>query len=753
MGKKLVIVESPAKVNTIKKILGKNYEVAASYGHVRDLPKSKIGVDVENNFEPSYNTIKGKGEVLKKLRALAKKADKVYLASDPDREGEAIAWHVYNSLKLTDENVRIDFNEITKTAIKEAVKHPKPIDYDMVNAQQARRILDRLVGYTISPLLWKIIDSNTSAGRVQSVALKLICDLEDEIKKFIVEKYWEVSGIFKENFNLKLYKIENKKVDRIMDKTVVDTLLKKVENKTFEIIKVKESAKTKKPPAPLKTSTLQQLASSYLGYSASKTMRVAQSLYEGIKIGSAEVGLITYMRTDSLRISDDAKESAIKYIENIFGKEYVGDYKEPKSKKGKIQDAHEAIRPTDVLRIPGEIKGNLSSDQYKLYKLIWDRFLVSQFSKMKYDQFELVSEYEEYQFRGVITKVTFDGYYKVFKEEEEINTAEFPKFTEGESLKLSKINVKEGETKPPARLNEASLVKRLESEGIGRPSTYAAIIETLKKREYVNVEKRVFFPTELGYEVKNELEKYFPNIMNIKFTASLEDKLDEIGDGKTNWKDVLKEFYTDLEKYLKVFEKEVEKITNRRIESDMKCPLCGKVMLLKTGRFGKFLECEDYGDDKCKGRQTLKGVDIPRKDIEEGKIVVKEQIEKQNKGKEGQATDVKCKVCGKDMVFKIGRFGPYLECSDYPNCKERMSMIKRLKDAMQEVDNIIILNDEVLKIEEEKKQILDKAGKCEKCGSDFIVKNGRFGPFLACSNYPECKNIVKIAKKKKEEEK
>ncbi|VEH39658.1 DNA topoisomerase 1 [Fusobacterium varium] len=478
--KNLVIVESPAKAKTIEKILGKKFHVVASFGHVRDLPKSKLGVDVDNNFQPSYSTIKGKGDVIKNLKDLAKKSDKIYLASDPDREGEAIAWHIAHALKLDEKDSnRIEFNEITETAIKDSISHARKIDMDKVNAQQARRILDRLVGYGISSLLWKSISSNTSAGRVQSVALKLICDLEDEIKKFTPVKFWEVKGEFLNKLKLSLYRVDNKKFDKLTDEKIVKEI-KKIEKKDFTVIEAKVSKKSKNSPLPLKTSTLQQLASSYLGFSASKTMRVAQGLYEGIDIDGNHKGLITYMRTDSTRISEDAIEMAKKYILENFGKEYLGVQKTVKNKQ-KIQDAHEAIRPTDIELTPDNLKNTLDKDQYKLYKLIWDRFLISQLAPMKYEQFEIICNYEKFDFRGTINKIIFDGYYKIFKEEEELPLGEFPTIKEGDMLKLEKLLIKEDFTKPPSRFTESSLVKKLEAEGIGRPSTYATIIETLKK--------------------------------------------------------------------------------------------------------------------------------------------------------------------------------------------------------------------------------------------------------------------------------
>ena len=664
--KNLVIVESPAKANTIKKILGRNYEVTASYGHIRDLPKTKMGIDIENGFIPSYSTIKGKGEITKNLRAMAKKADKIYLAADPDREGEAIAWHVAHILKLDPkEKNRIEFNEITKNAIRDAVKNPRIIDQNRVDAQQARRLLDRIVGYSISPYLWQLISSNTSAGRVQSVSLKLICDLEDEIRAFIPQKYWEVNGNFSNDIDLNLYKLGEDRGLKIWDEEKMRGLKKSLETSpTFEVTSTEITKKTKTPPLPLKTSTLQQLASSYLGFSASKTMRVAQSLYEGLKIDGSQKGLITYMRTDSTRISEEAKGQAKEFILEKYGKEYIGKEKKKKvDNKKKIQDAHEAVRPTYVDLEPNNIEEFLNSDQYRLYKLIWERFIISQLAPMEYDQFTLISGYEKYQFRGIVNKVTFDGYYKVFKEEDEIKTASFPSINKGDRLKLENLNIKADETKPPRRFTESSLVRRLESDGIGRPSTYASIIETLKKREYVEFMGKSFIPTKLGYDVEKILNKYFPRILGVEFTSSMEDTLDSIEDGEIKWGTVLEDFYKDFKKALDNFDKEVEKITNRRIESDVPCPVddCTGKMLLKTGRFGKYLECEHF--ETCSGRIPLKTVEIDEKELEDGHIFINEIVQKRERIKKGIPTDIVIKDIRYNL--KKGRFGEYLESENY----------------------------------------------------------------------------------------
>lgn len=750
--KNLVIVESPAKAKTIEKILGKTFQVVASFGHVRDLPKSKLGVDIENNFTPSYSTIKGKGDVIKNLKALAKKSDKVYLASDPDREGEAIAWHIAHALKL-DENDsnRIEFNEITEHAIKDSITHPRKIDMNKVNAQQARRILDRLVGYGISSLLWKSVASNTSAGRVQSVALKLICDLEQDIKKFIPVKFWEVKGDFTNNLKLVLYKVEGNKVDKLTDESIVKEI-KKIEKMEFTITEAKVSKKTKNSPLPLKTSTLQQLASSYLGFSASKTMRIAQGLYEGIDVNGVHKGLITYMRTDSTRISEDAQEMAKNYILEKFGKEYLGVKKESKSKQ-KIQDAHEAIRPTDITLTPDILENSLDKDQIKLYRLIWERFLISQLAPMKYEQFELIASFDKFDFRGTINKIIFDGYYKIFKEDEELPLGDFPEINVGDKTNLEKLYIKEDFTKPPSRFTESSLVKKLEAEGIGRPSTYASIIETLKKREYVKIEGKSFVPTELGFEIEEALDDNFPNIMNVKFTADMETELDEIADGEKDWIKLLSAFYEELKKYIDKYAQKVEEDSNRIIESDVPCS-CGKGnMILKTGRFGRYLACPHVdSEDGCQEKISLKGIEIPAEDIKNGKIFVKEKVEELVKSKQGKPTDVKTEN-GDIYLLKTGRFGSYLESENYSKDNLRMPLPSEIRKALAnnqivEKDGIVQINKELKRLLDEDEKILKEAGVCEKCGRPFKIGRGRWGKFLACTGYPECKNIKKIEKNK-----
>ena len=742
MARKLVIVESPSKAKTIEKILGRNYEVVASYGHVIDLPKTKIGIDVENNFEPQYKVIKGKGEVLKKLKEKAKSANAVYLASDQDREGEAIAWHISNYIKQPDKVKRIEFNEITKTAVNNAIKNPRDINDNLVNAQQARRLLDRIVGYKISPLLWKIINRNASAGRVQSVALKLICDLEDEINAFVPRKYWEVSALIEKDINLNLVKIADEKVDKIFDEKVVKKLKKDLKNEALTLEKIEVKKKSQRPPLVFKTSTLQQLASSYLGYGASKTMRIAQQLYEGLAINGENKGLITYMRTDSTRISVDALNMAKDYITKNYGEKYVGKYI-VKNSKSNVQDAHEGIRPSDINLVPDNIKAYLTNDQYRLYKLIWDRFLVSQFAAMQYEQMQINAVNGDYNFRGTINKVTFDGYYKIFKDEDEIKTGDFPELKEGSIHPIDKLNVEEGITKPPTRFSEATLVKKLESEGIGRPSTYASIVETLKSREYVELIEKRFHPTYLGYEVKDELVKNFKDIMNVKFTANMEKELDKVEEGTVEWVQLLRTFYDSLEKDIDKFEKEIDKIKNRRIVSDV-LDSEGNPMVLKTGLYGKYLISETNEKEKI----SLKGIAISPEVLKKGEVFVKEEVERLQNNKKGILTDYFDEE-GNRYVLKVGRFGEYLESENYEKDEKRMSLPAELKQkykkgAVIELDGVLQINDEMKRLQEIDRKIIEEAGVCEFCGKPYEIKTGRFGKFLACTGYPECKTIKNI---------
>lgn len=745
MAKNLVVVESPSKAKTIEKILGKNYEVIASYGHVIDLPKTTIGIDIEDNFTPKYKVINGKGKVLKELKDKSKKADKVYLASDLDREGEAIAWHIANYINMPDKISRIEFNEITKTAVSNAVKNPRDINIDLVNAQQARRLLDRIVGYKISPLLWQTISKNASAGRVQSVALKLICDLEDEIKAFIEEEYWELSAELDNTMILQLYKYDNKKMDRCFDNNIVKEIEKKLKNKSLIVNSVDIKKKQQRPPLVFKTSTLQQSASSYLGYGTKKTMRIAQQLYEGLNIGEELKGLITYMRTDSTRVSNDAINAAHKYIEENYGKEYNGYYRAKKDDKS--QDAHEGIRPTYIELTPDSIKDYLSNEQYRIYKLIWDRFITSQFKEMKYEQMQIKANHDNIEFKGIINKIIFDGYYKIYKDEDELKTQNLPDIKVDDEFKINKLLIKEGKTKAPARYNEASLVKKLEAEGIGRPSTYSSIIENLKTKEYVESLEKRLYPTSIGYEVKQELEKYFSNIINVSFTANMENDLDKIASGDQEWKKILSDFYNELSEYLTKYQENIKEWKEAKIYTDMKCKNGSDFMLLKMGRFGKYLVCESDEKEKI----TIKNILIDEEEISKGKVYIKDKIEEMLNEKNGKPTDVTGD--GIKYLLKLGRYGYYLESDNYNEDNKRIPLPYEIRNKIKKgninINNgVYCLNDDLSKIIYEEQKIISDAGKCEKCGNKFDIKMGRFGKFLACHGYPDCKNIKKIYKKR-----
>lgn len=622
MQKNLVIVESPAKAKTIGKFLGKNYKVKASVGHIRDLPKSTLGIDIENDFEPKYITIRGKGPVIKELKSEAKKSDKIYLATDPDREGEAISWHLAHILGLEEEKpVRIEFNEITKDAVSEAIENPRPINRDLVDAQQARRVLDRLVGYKISPLLWRKIRRGLSAGRVQSVAVKLVCDREKEIEDFIPEEYWSIKGIFEKNkrkFEADFYgEMKGNKEIKIDLKSEKDVkkVIKDLDKGKYHVHEVKKGTKRRNPYPPYTTSTLQQDASKRLRFSAKKTMAIAQQLYEGIDIkGEGTVGLITYIRTDSTRISQEAMDTASDFIIRNYGKEYSVKRKNIKKKKSSdTQDAHEAIRATSVNRKPEDIKNSLTPDQYKLYKLIWERFIASQMSVAIYETLSIKILSGKYIFRASGSKLKFDGFMKVYSVLGKDNTIGMPTLKKGEEIKLQKLKPNQHFTQPPARYTEASLIKTLEELGIGRPSTYSPTISTILNREYVVIENRSFEPTELGLLVTELLEEYFKNIINEEFTANMEEDLDRVADGKSPWKKVIKDFYSEFHKVLEVAEEEIEKIEIKDEETDVICEKCGRNMVVKYGRYGKFLACPGYPE--CKNTKPFLeelGVDCPR---------------------------------------------------------------------------------------------------------------------------------------------
>lgn len=684
MGQKLVIVESPAKAKTIEKYLGKNYVVEASMGHVRDLPKSQLGVDIENEYNPKYITIRGKGELLSKLRKLAKKSDKIYLATDPDREGEAISWHLANVLKIDEnENCRIEFNEITKDAVKNSIKHPRKINCNLVDAQQARRVLDRLVGYEISPLLWRNVKWGLSAGRVQSAALKLICDREEEIKKFNPEEYWTVDVKLKKgkkSFPVKLT-TKNKKKIEIKNKEQADQIIDELKENEYIVSKIKKGTKNKNPLAPFTTSTLQQEASKKLNFMTKKTMSVAQQLYEGVEVKKfGTVGLITYMRTDSVRISKEAQEKALNFIDETYGKEYVPE--EPRVYKGKknIQDAHEAIRPTYVEITPEIAKANLSNDQYKLYALIWKRFIASQMATCILNTNSLEIKNGNYTLRASGSTIKFDGFMKVYEyisgEEEE--SVILPELEENEVLKEESIEGKQHFTQPPARYSEAAFVKLLEEKGIGRPSTYVPTISTLISRKYVDREKKILIPTELGFIVNDILSNYFKQIVDTDFTAEMEVKLDNVEAGKESWTHIVDEFFTPLKEDIEKAEKEISKVIIEDKVSDVPCDKCGRLMVIKHGRFGDFLACPGYPE--CQNTKPIVEEVDANCPLCGGKILVK----RSKKGNRFygcsnypecnfvswyEPTNEKCPECGSYMVKRYSKSkGEYLQCSD-KECK------------------------------------------------------------------------------------
>ncbi len=615
---KLVIVESPAKANTIKKFLGGKSKVVASMGHIRDLPKSKLGIDIENNFEPQYINIRGKASLINSLKKDAKEAKKVYLATDPDREGEAIAWHLAYILGIdVNDLCRVTFNEITKTAVKNGIENPRKIDLNLTNAQQARRVLDRIVGYKISPVLWKKVKRGLSAGRVQSVAVKLIVDREEEIEKFIPEEYWNIYLIAsdkktKTKFQARFYGIDGKKIE-LHKQEEVENILKDLENKKYIVKEIKKGEKRRTPAPPFTTSTMQQEASRKLNFAIKKTMSIAQGLYEGVKLPNhGETGLITYMRTDSTRVSNEARLAAKEQIEKIYGKEYYENrfYKT----KSEAQDAHEAIRPAHIELTPEEIKDSLSSDQYKLYKLIYNRFLASQMASAVYDTISATISADKYEFKANGQTIKFKGFMTLYVEStENAKEEEFtkiPDLKENEEVKKEELTSKQSFTEPPARYTEASLVKTLEEKGIGRPSTYAPIITTILARRYVEKQQKQLVPTDLGKIVNKLLIENFGDIINVEFTAKMESEFDKVAEGNENWKSVIKEFYTPFERIVEKVEKELEHVKLEDEVSDIPCEFCGRMMVIKYGRYGKFLACPGYPE--CKNAKPfVETIDVP----------------------------------------------------------------------------------------------------------------------------------------------
>ena len=676
----LVIVESPTKAKTIERYLGENFKVVASKGHLRDLPKSKMGVDIEHNYEPHYISIRGKGDLIKSLKKEAAKADAVYLASDPDREGEAISWHLAHLLGLDlNAPIRVEFNEITKDAIKEAFKNPRKIDMDLVDAQQARRILDRLVGYTLSPILWKKVKKGLSAGRVQSIAVKLIIDRENEIKAFVPEEYWTLEGQFKKEkkaFTANYYGTTSEKAALEKEATVKSVMAELSDKKPFKITKVTKKERRRNPAAPFTTSSLQQDASNRLNFRTRKTMMVAQQLYEGVSLGrSGSVGLITYMRTDSTRISASAQNEASEFIEKTFGKEYCLATKRAVKNAEGAQDAHEAIRPSSVLRTPDSIASYLTKDQLKLYTLIWSRFVASQMTAAVYDTVQVDLEQNNHVFKANGSTIKFAGYQKVYQDNADAKKGNvLPEMQVGDEVQLAKLNPEQHFTQPPARYSEATLIKTLEEIGVGRPSTYAPTIETIQKRYYVKLVSKRFEPTELGYVVHQIIEQYFPNIVDTHFTASMEDNLDLVEEGKEEWVQVIDKFYQPFKVEVDKAEVEIEKVQIKDEPAGFNCEKCGHPMVIKLGRFGKFYACSNFPE--CHHTQAIV------KDI-----------------------GITCPTCGKGKVIerKSKKNRIFYGCDRYPEC-EFVSWDKPI------------------------------GRNCPKCDHYLVEKKGRGGKQIACSN-------------------
>jgi DNA topoisomerase-1 len=717
--KSLVIVESPAKANTINKYLGKEFVVKASLGHVKDLPKSKLGVDIEHDFEPVYETIPGKEKVIKELRAAAKTADRILLAADPDREGEAICQHLKEILDGNKAEVyRVLFNEITPKAIRAAVEHPGRINQHIVDAQQARRILDRIVGYQVSPLLWDKVRRGISAGRVQTVALRMIVEREREIQAFIPEEYWSIIAKLEAHeppqFNARLVKFKGKNIE-VKNQAEADHILDIVKKSELRVESVVTKEKKRNPVPPFTTSKLQQDAARRLRFTVKKTMMLAQRLYEGIELGEeGRIGLITYMRSDSTRVSDDALEMVRSYISDVYGGPYLPEKPVFYKSKKDAQDAHEAIRPTFVGRTPDDLKQFLSEDEFKLYRLIWTRFLASQMNPAVYDQTTVEISAKDYLFRENGRVMKFDGFLKVYEESsdeeagakptgDEEDDIALPPLTVGETLRLLEITPRQHFTEPPPRYTEASLVKVLEEKGIGRPSTYATILTTIQDREYVTKEQGKFRPTELGTVVTNMLVKHFEDIFDVQYTARMEEELDEVEEGKMTWIEALDEFYKKFAKDLKLASKNMENLKTQEKPTEEVCEKCGSPMVIKWGQFGSFMACSGYPE--CKNTKEIASEEAPR----EGETAAEAEPEP-------------CENCGKPMALKRGRFGQFLACTGYPECKTTRKIVAAGKAA--------------------KKPDVELDETCPQCGQAKLkLRDGRFGEFISCGNYPKCKYI------------
>ncbi|MCX7817403.1 MAG: type I DNA topoisomerase [Syntrophales bacterium] len=716
MPNSLIIVESPTKVKTIRKIVGNDFDVRATMGHIKDLPKKSLGIDINNGFEPKYTTIEGRRKVVEELRKAARGVDHIYLAPDPDREGEAIAWHVAHEVGGNGKVIhRVLFNDLTKKTVLEALKNPRSLDVNKYEAQQTRRILDRLVGYKISPLLWEKIKMGLSAGRVQSVAVRLICEREEEIRAFKPEEYWNIFAKLEAQnpppLEAKLIRIDRKKA-RVQNAEEAQRITEEVKNLTFTVLKVDRRETKRSPQPPFTTSKLQQEAARALGFSAKKTMNLAQRLYEGVELGpEGSVGLITYMRTDSVRTADEALEEVREYIKANYNSEFLPPkpviYKNPST----AQDAHEAIRPASLKYKPQDIKKYLSTDLYRLYLLIWNRFIASQMTPALFDQTTIDCIGGPYIFRAQGSIMKFPGYTVIYRESKDENEKDekeeyedlLPECSPGETLKLLQIRTEQKFTQPPPRYSEATLVKELEEKGIGRPSTYATILSTIQERHYVRLENGRFVPTELGMLVTKILVEHFPRIIDVSFTAQMENELDQIEEGKLSRIETLTRFYNTFEQELKKAEETIQKIKLKGTPVEITCDKCAHKMTIKWGKNGEFLACSNF--PKCRNTMNFtrdsQGNIVPEKT---------ENIE----------TEHKCDKCGKPIILKKSRFGTFLGCSGYPDCKNVVSL--KQKQNVQ----------------------AEQSETCELCGRPFVLRRSRFGTFLGCSGYPECKNIKKI---------
>jgi len=716
----LIIVESPTKIKTIGKYLGKGFEIRASVGHIKDLPKNKLGIDPEKGFEPTYTVMEAKKKVVAELKRAAAHADRILLAPDPDREGEAIAWHVAEEIGKNKLVQRVLFNDLTKETILHAISHPRELDFDLYEAQQTRRILDRLVGYQISPILWEKVKRGLSAGRVQSVAVRIICDREEEIKKFVPEEFWNLTAVLEgENpppFEAKLLKVDGKKA-KVADGETSAKIAASLKEAVFTVAAVEKKEVKRQSPAPFTTSKLQQEAARWLHFTAKKTMSTAQKLYEGIELGrEGQVGLITYMRTDSVRVAGEAVTEARDYIKSVYGDSYLPAKAKTFKVKDAAQDAHEAIRPTAVSRSPKEIKEFLSPDQFKLYQLIWNRFVASQMNPALLDQTTVDIDAANCLFRAQGAIMKFPGFTMLYTEGKDDNGEDkefgklLPDVRQGETLKLISLNQEQKFTQPPPRFSEATLVRELEEKGIGRPSTYAAIISTIQDREYVKLEKSKFFPTDLGVLVTELLVKNFPRILDVAFTASLETQLDQIAEGKTKRLDMLNSFYAPFLEELKKASAGMRNIKKEEIPTDIVCEKCGSPMVIKWGKNGRFLACSNY--PTCKSTTNFS-------QDAAGKIIPEKAAATET------AADIACEKCGSPMLIKRGKNGKFLACSNYPVCKKTANFT-------EDADGRII---------PEKAPTTDET--CPLCGKPLVAKRGRYGAFFGCSGYPECKFILK----------